>query len=118
MARKQGGPPPKQNQRPVPARAAVAATPAPVRKLPRPDAPDNAGAGFNPVGWVTALPKFLTEVRAEARKVTWTKWPETWITAAMVFGMVFFTAIFFLIVDTVLGSGMHALLNLVTGKPN
>ena len=110
MARNQGGPPPKQKRRPgaVPAKAVVAA---PVRKTAAPDAPKPAG---NPFAWITGLPKFANEVRAETRKITWTGRRETWITSVMVFGMVFFTAIFFLIVDQILGNGMHFLLHLVT----
>jgi preprotein translocase subunit SecE len=110
MARKQGGPPPKQNKRPaVPAKAVVVA--APVRKTAAPDAPK---PGLNPVTWFMNLPKFSNEVRAEARKVTWTSRQETWITSVMVFMMVVITAVFFLIVDQVLGFSMHQLLKLVT----
>ncbi|HEY5071501.1 MAG TPA: preprotein translocase subunit SecE [Caulobacteraceae bacterium] len=60
---------------------------------------------FNPV-------KFLTEVRAEARKVTWTSWKETWITSVMVGIMVILTAFFFFGVDSILGTGAAALLKL------
>ena len=56
--------------------------------------------------------QFAREVRAEARKITWTSWRETWITSVMVFIMVVVTAIFFLIVDYGLGQGMKFLLKL------
>jgi preprotein translocase subunit SecE len=49
-------------------------------------------APFDPV-------KFAREVRAEARKVTWTSWKETWITSVMVGIMVVLAAIFFFTVD-------------------
>jgi preprotein translocase subunit SecE len=55
---------------------------------------------FNPI-------QFLQEVRAEARKVTWTSWKETWITSVMVGIMVVMTAFFFF--------GVDAMLNLVIG---
>jgi preprotein translocase subunit SecE len=54
--------------------------------------------------------QFAREVRAEARKISWTSRQETWITSVMVFIMVLLTALFFVIVDTVLGHGMQALL--------
>ena len=54
----------------------------------------------------TPLPQFLREVRAEARKVTWTSWKETWITSVMVGIMVVMTAIFFFGVDWILHLGI------------
>jgi len=47
--------------------------------------------------------KFLNEVRAEARKITWTSRRETWITSVMVFIMVVLAAIFFFVTDMSLG---------------
>jgi preprotein translocase subunit SecE len=103
MARKQGGPPPMQRKRQpaVPAKAAVVAGPT-AAKTATPDAPRKR----------VSLAQFFKEVRAEARKITWTSRRETWITSVMVFMMVVITAVFFLIVDQVLGQGMHLLLNL------
>ncbi len=43
--------------------------------------------------------EFLQQVRAEAEKVTWTTWNETWVSTMMVLVMVVVMAIFFLIVD-------------------
>jgi preprotein translocase subunit SecE len=54
--------------------------------------------------------QFLAEVRAEARKITWTSRKETWITSVMVFIMVILASIFFLAVDYTLGFGMKFLL--------
>ena len=62
----------------------------------------------------TSPAQFFREVRAEARKITWTTWKETWITSVMVFIMVVITAIFFVIVDQILGQGMQFLLKLGT----
>ncbi len=58
--------------------------------------------------------QFLNEVRAEARKVTWTSWKETWITSVMVGVMVIITALFFFGIDWGLGLGVSALLKLVS----
>ena len=60
--------------------------------------------------------QFLREVRAEARKVTWTSWKETWITSVMVGIMVIFTAIFFFAVDSILGLGIGAILKLANAE--
>jgi preprotein translocase subunit SecE len=60
--------------------------------------------------------QFLREVRAEARKVTWTSWKETWITSVMVGIMVVFTALFFFAVDWMLGLGIGAVLKLANAE--
>ena len=56
-------------------------------------------ANFNPIQWIAGLPKFAQEVRAEARKTTWTSPKETWITSVMVFIMVVVATLFFFGVD-------------------
>jgi preprotein translocase subunit SecE len=56
--------------------------------------------------------QFLREVRAEARKVTWTTWKETWITSVMVAIMVVLTALFFSGLDAGLGFLMRGVLKL------
>jgi preprotein translocase subunit SecE len=86
---------------------------APVAKTATPDAPKPR---LSLVGWFLNLPKFASEVRAEARKTTWTTWRETWITSVMVFIMVVVTAVFFLVVDQALGQGMKFLLKLAGGN--
>jgi preprotein translocase subunit SecE len=55
---------------------------------------------------------FLQQVRAEARKITWTSWKETWITSVMVGIMVVATAFFFFGVDWLLGLGVSGVLKL------
>jgi preprotein translocase subunit SecE len=47
----------------------------------------------------TSLLQFLREVRAEARKISWTSRRETWITSVMVFIMIAITAFFFVVID-------------------
>lgn len=48
--------------------------------------------------------KFLSQVRQEGRKVTWTPWKETAVTTVMVFIMVVIMAIFFFITDFAVSS--------------
>ena len=59
--------------------------------------------------------QFLREVRAEARKVTWTTWKETWITSVMVGIMVLMTATFFFAIDWIMGLGIGSILRLANG---
>jgi preprotein translocase subunit SecE len=86
------------------AKTAGGKTPAPTGKTASttPDAPKRP---FNPVA-------FAREVRAEARKISWTSRQETWITSVMVFIMVLVTAVFFVVVDSLLGHGMQLILKL------
>ena len=53
--------------------------------------------------------KFVREVRAEAAKVTWPSRRETSITTLMVVIMAVLTAIFFLLVDQVIGFAVRQL---------
>jgi preprotein translocase subunit SecE len=57
---------------------------------------------------------FIREVRAEARKITWTTRKETWITSVMVLIMVVMTAAFFFVVDLLLSFGVSQILKLST----
>jgi len=56
--------------------------------------------------------QFVREVRAEARKITWTSRKETWITSVMVAIMVTLAAIFFWVVDTGLSFAITQFLKL------
>ena len=80
--------------------AQTAAVTAPASPLAAEAAPKSR---FNPV-------QFARDVRAEARKITWTSWKETWITAAMVFTMVAITAFFFFFLDKGLSFAMANIL--------
>ncbi len=51
----------------------------------------------------TSPAQFFSQVRAEGRKIIWPSRKETWITSVMVFIMVMLAAVFFWIVDWVLG---------------
>jgi preprotein translocase subunit SecE len=56
--------------------------------------------------------KFYNEVRAEARKVTWTSWKETWITSVMVGIMVVLASVFFFGVDAVFSFAINQILKI------
>ena len=56
--------------------------------------------------------KFFREVRQETSKVTWPSRRETMQTTVMVFIMVALVAVFFMIVDWLLGSVVQAILGL------
>ena len=73
---------------------ANSASPAPARKK-----------GFNPF-------RFFREVRQEGRKVTWTSRQETIVSTVMVLIMASFAALFFFLVDTVIGLVIDFLLAL------
>ena len=58
----------------------------------------------------TSLGQFFKEVRAEARKITWTSRKETWITSVMVAIMVVMASIFFLSVDWIINFSLNLFL--------
>ena len=63
----------------------------------------------------TSIPQFFREVRAEARKITWTTRKETWITSVMVGIMVVLACAFLAVVDLGLGASMNLVLKLANG---
>jgi preprotein translocase subunit SecE len=86
-------------------------------RAPASAGPITMGASAVPVARKRVGPaQFLREVRAEARKVTWTSWKETWITSVMVGLMVIMTAMFFFGVDAVLHAAVTALLKLANAE--
>jgi preprotein translocase subunit SecE len=78
---------------------AAAVTAAPAGQASAAAAPAAPKKPFNPV-------QFFGEVRAEARKITWTSRKETWITSVMVFIMVVIAALFFFVVDWLLSGAV------------
>ena len=60
----------------------------------------------------TTPAQFFKEVRAEARKITWTTRRETWITSMMVAIMVALAALFFYVVDVGMQFGVTQILKL------
>jgi preprotein translocase subunit SecE len=63
----------------------------------------------------TNVVQFFREVRAEARKITWTSRRETWITSVMVAIMVVLAALYFALVDGVLHFAITQVLKLAAG---
>ena len=53
--------------------------------------------------------RFVREVRSEMARVTWPSRKETLVTTGLVFAMVALAAIFFFLVDQVIGVGIRAL---------
>jgi len=53
--------------------------------------------------------KFFREVRSEVTKVTWPSRKETLVTTGLVFAMAAVTALFFFVVDQVVGYGVSLL---------
>lgn len=53
--------------------------------------------------------RFIREVRSEMARVTWPSRKETLVTTGLVFAMVALAAIFFFLVDQVIGVGIRAL---------
>ena len=62
---------------------------------------------------VAAQPtKFLREVRAEMAKVTWPSRRDTTVTTSLVLAMTVLVALFFLVIDQLIGFGVRALFGL------
>ena len=53
--------------------------------------------------------KFVREVRAEVARVTWPSRKETLVTTGLVFAMVALAAMFFFLVDQIIGIGIRSL---------
>jgi preprotein translocase subunit SecE len=97
MARKPGSSPQAIRNRAAKTAAAMASTSAVAQTEPKKK---------------TSPAQFAKEVRAEARKITWTSRRETWITSVMVAIMVMLAAVFFAVVDAGLQFGVSQVLKL------
>ena len=53
--------------------------------------------------------KFVREVRAEMARVTWAARKETLVTTGLVFAMVALAAMFFFLIDQIIGIGIRSL---------
>ena len=100
MARKSGSNPPQAMRNRAAKTAAAMASPAAV-------AQSQPKKKTSPV-------QFFREVRAEARKITWTTRKETWITSVMVAVMVLLAALFFAVVDAGMQFGVTQILKLAS----
>ncbi|MGH7086292.1 MAG: preprotein translocase subunit SecE [Acetobacteraceae bacterium] len=56
--------------------------------------------------------RFIREVRSEVSKVTWPSRKETAVSTALVMALAAAIAMFFLIVDQIVGYGIHVLFGL------
>jgi preprotein translocase subunit SecE len=74
-----------------------------------------SAAALAPAKKRTSIPQFFNEVRAEARKVTWTSRRETWITSVMVAIMVGVSMFFFWMVDAGVSLSVNEVLKLAAG---
>ena len=99
MARKPGSNPQAIKNRAAKTAAAMSATAAVAQAQPKKK---------------TSLAQFAKEVRAEARKITWTTRKETWITSVMVGVMVTLAALFFAVVDAGMQFGVTQILKLAS----
>ena len=88
--------------------ATVMATPSAVATAPQ------KGPGF--FQSLLNAPKFFREVRAEARKITWTSRRETWITSVMVAIMVIVAMLYFWVVDAGVLLSVNTILKLASPK--
>jgi preprotein translocase subunit SecE len=104
MARKPGSSPSAMKTRAAKTAAAMAPAGAGATSAAAPAAPKKR----------TSPAQFVREVRAEARKITWTSRKETWITSVMVFIMVVLASLFFTAVDGGIGLAINQLLKLAT----
>jgi len=78
-------------------------------------APASALAAPAPPKKRTSPVQFAQEVRAEARKITWTSRRETWITSVMVAIMVVVAMVFFWLVDAGVSFSINQILKLASG---
>ncbi|MGZ3377565.1 MAG: preprotein translocase subunit SecE [Phenylobacterium sp.] len=74
-----------------------------------------SAAALAPPKKKTSPTQFFNEVRAEARKVTWTSRRETWITSVMVAIMVAISMLFFWLVDAGVSLSVNEVLKLAAG---
>jgi preprotein translocase subunit SecE len=71
--------------------------------------------GGNAMGWWNNLTRFLSDVRAEMRKVVAPSRKEVQVTTSVVIVAVFLFGLFFFVVDWVFNIGVHQLLSKLGG---
>jgi preprotein translocase subunit SecE len=74
-----------------------------------------SGFGGNAMGWWNNLTNFLSDVRAEMRKVVAPSRKEVQVTTSVVIVAVFLFGLFFFVVDWVFNIGVHELLTKMGG---
>ncbi len=87
--------------------------------IERGDGPSKPNAlseiGGNAMGWWGNLTHFLTDVRAEMRKVDAPSRKEVQVTTTVVIVAVFIFGLFFFVVDWIFNIGIHELLSKLGG---
>jgi preprotein translocase SecE subunit len=71
--------------------------------------------GGSAMGWWNSLTRFITDVRAEMRKVVAPSRKEVQVTTSVVIVAVFIFGLFFFVVDWVFQFGVHQLLSKMGG---
>jgi len=107
MARKSGGRPPQAIRNRAAKTAAAMGSPSAVAQ-----AEPQKRSGL--IDAIRNFPRFAREVRAEARRITWTTRRETWITSVMVGIMVVLAALFFMVVDWAISNAVTWILKLAS----
>jgi len=82
-------------------------------KRQEPNALQEFGGGV--IGKWNEFTRFLSDVRAEMRKVVWPGWKEVKVTTSVVIVAVFIFGVFFFVVDGVFRIAVHGLLGRMGG---
>ena len=110
MARKPGKPSPQAIRDRAAKTAAAMASPGATAQSSGKGSAEKKGPGL--FEFIRSIPRYTMEVRAEARKITWTSRRETWVISVMVAIMVTIAALFFWGVNTVISLGLTQILKL------
>jgi preprotein translocase subunit SecE len=65
-------------------------------------------------GWPAKVKSYIEELRLEMRRVTWPAWKQVRATTGVVIAAVFGFAIYFFVVDAIIGRGVTKLFDIFT----
>ena len=65
-------------------------------------------------GWAVRVKEYVEELRLEMRRVTWPAWKQVRATTGVVIAAVFGFAIYFFVVDAIIGRGVTKLFEAFT----
>lgn len=68
----------------------------------------------NAVGWPQRTRSYISEVKAEMRRVSWPNWPQVRATTGVVIAAVFLFAAYFFVVDNIVRSIIDKIINVLT----
>ncbi len=68
----------------------------------------------NAVSWPQRTKSYISEVKAEMRRVSWPSWPQVRATTGVVIAAVFLFAAYFFVVDNIVNSVITKLINALT----